>query len=232
MKMPELPTETIKNLKASLIDIIGNGKLAGFSVYLFFLYAASGSTLPTIFIFAKDSLNTPDNIVVVISTLALVGMLAGYLAGGLFVDRCGVKTIFLSAHIAFGILNIAMLCVASSSLSAIIFICTLVTIYGFLLACASIAVSSEMMALAPQNNKAMSMAFCFSLYSAGFGASRLLTSFVLGSGMLSSSWKAFGYSFTQFHSLFLFYGFAVLFACVLLVLVPAFVQGARRLPFR
>ena len=106
----------------------------------------------------------------------------------------------------------------------------LVTAYGFLFAGASIAVSSEMLGLAPDNNKAISIAFCFMAYSGGTAAARVAASLILGSGMLSSRWTLLGRGMTPYHSLFLCYSLAVIMACVLLVLVPAVMKGVRRLP--
>ena len=99
-----------------------------------------------------------------------------------------------------------------------------------MMAAASIAVSSEMLALSPANNKAMSIAFCQSLYAAGSGVPRMFASAILGSGMLASEWRLLGRPMTEYHSLFLFYGAAVILTCVLLILVPALIKGAQRLP--
>jgi len=120
--------------------------------------------------------------------------------------------------------------VTNASLLSVIWLMTLIWGYGFLTAGASVAVSSEILNVAPVNNKAVSMAVCLSLYSGGVGCSRLLASLVLGSGILSSSWEVWGMTLTKYHSLFLFYGVGVIMVSVLLVLVPALTKDVQRLP--
>lgn len=66
-----------------------------------------------------------------------------------------------------------------------------------------------------------SMAFCGSCYAAGVGGSRLLTSLILGSGILAPEWFLGSIKFSHYQTLFLVYGCAITFVCLLLVLVPA-----------
>ena len=210
-------------------DIVANRMLTGFSVYLFCLYTVANATVPVVFIFAKKHLLLADNVIVISSACAMGGLLCGYLAGGWIVHRHGVKPVFLAAHVSFGFLNLLLLTIHSNSAGAVAALVAIITVYGFLLACASIAVSSEMLALAPANNKAMSIAFCYSLYAAGMGVSRFLASVILGSGILAAEWQCAGITFTKYHSLFLVYGCGTIAITVLLVLVPALTRDVQRL---
>ena len=65
------------------------------------------------------------------------------------------------------------------------------------------------------------MAFCGSCYAAGIGGSRLLTSLILGSGLLAPQWFIGSMKISHYQTLFLVYGCSILFVCLLLVLVPA-----------
>jgi hypothetical protein len=65
------------------------------------------------------------------------------------------------------------------------------------------------------------MAFCGTFYAAGTGGSRLLTSLVLGSGMLAPKWHIGSMQISHYQTLFLLFGIAIVFVCLLLVLVPA-----------
>ncbi|MDD2707353.1 MAG: MFS transporter [Verrucomicrobiae bacterium] len=226
----EIPVERMLNFKEMVRDIVANRPLTGFSIYLFFLYAAASATGPVLFVFAKTQLALPDNLVVIMSACAMGGLIVGFLAGGFFVQRYGVKRVFFLAHLSFALINFLLLLVTSNSWVCVAFMIFLITAYGFAFACASIAVSSEMLGLAPANNKAMSIAFCLSLYCAGQGASRFLASLILGSGILSPTWGGMGLTLTKYHTLFLFFGSGVLTAAILLMLVPAFVKDVRRLP--
>lgn len=210
-------------------SIVVNRPLTGFSVYLFCLYAFANATTPVVFLFAKKHLMLPDNIVVIGSACAMGGLLFGYLAGGRIVHRRGVKPVFLGCHMGFGVLNLLLLTVHTDAWSSVAVLTGVIVAYGFLLACASVAVSSEMLALAPAGNKAMSIAFCYSLYSAGMGFSRFLASVVLGSGMLAAEWHCGGVTFSKYHTLFLVYGCGTMAVSILLVLVPALTRDVQRL---
>ncbi len=229
-RVDEISGMRLPGWKAVGRDILCNRPLVGFSVYLFFLYAAANSFIPIVFIFCRNALQFPDNLVVLLSVAAMSGLILGYWIGGPFVHRYGVKAVFLSTHAGFALLNFALLTVHRTGQLQLATIGLTVAGYGLLFACASIAVSSELLALSPSFNKAVSIAFGFSLYSAGLGFSRAATSLILGSGMLAESWTVGGIVFTRYHTLFLLFGCGVLAVSVLLVLVPALVRDVRRLP--
>jgi hypothetical protein len=75
--------------------------------------------------------------------------------------------------------------------------------------------------MASPENKAVSMAFCGTFYAAGMGGSRLLTSLVLGAGLLAVKWNIGSMEINHYQTLFLFFGCAITFVCLMLVLVPA-----------
>jgi MFS family permease len=218
------------DLKTGFTHAVRNRQLTGFSVYLFFLYLAANATTPIIFVFARNYLQLPDNMIVMLSAVAMGGLLIGYAAGGPFVHRYGVKGVFLGAHLGFAVVNFLLLTIHDGTLGSVIALGTLLALFGMLLACASIAVSSELMALAPGENKAVSIAFGYSLYAAGLGGSRILAALILGSGMLAPQWHVGGVTFTHYHSLFLCFGCGVLLAMSLLVLVPAMIHRVEPLP--
>jgi MFS family permease len=218
------------NLKQLISDVLSNQKLVGFSIYLFCLYAASSATVPVCFMFAKNYLSLGDNIVVIMSAVQMIGFILGYVLGGKLIDRYGTKTAFLIAHIAFGLLNFLLLSVQGDSTFEVVILQLIIGLYGLMFAFASIAVSSEMLSLSPDNNKSVSIAFSWSLYMAGIGFSRFFVSIILESGLLAPVWKVGGVEFTQYHSIFIFSGILVLLASILLVMVPALIKGVRRLP--
>ena len=76
-------------------------------------------------------------------------------------------------------------------------------VYSFTFASASIASTSEMMALATPGNKAMAMAFCGTFYYGGSGLSRLISSLVLGSGLLAPQWSIGAMRICHYQTLFL-----------------------------
>lgn len=201
--------------------VLTNKPLMGFSVYLAFLYLAAQGTVPLTYIYLKDHLHTPDNIVVIISSLALGGTIIGFLCSGRMINKLGVKKMLLTVHIAFAMINFLLFAFSGAGTISLVIITTLLVCYGFFIATSSVAVSSEMMALANPSNKAIALAFCASMYSAGTGGARLLSSIVIGSGILAPEWTIGTMKFSMFHTMYLGYGLGVLFVCVLLVIVPA-----------
>lgn len=221
-RIPEVQED--KNIKLdfrkSLADALNNKPLCGFSVYICCLYLAAYATLPLIYIYLKH-LHVADNIVVIISSIALAGSMTGFLFAARLVDKYGVKKLMLFIHFAFAVINISLFFIGEASIVHLIIIGTLVAIYGFFMACSSVAISSEMMAMTSTKNKAISMAFFGTFYAAGVGGSRLLTSLVLGAGLLAKKWSIGSMTINHYQTLFLFFGCAITFVCLMLVLVPA-----------
>ena len=163
----------------------------------------------------------PDNILIIISSLALAGTILGFLSAGKIIDKIGIKRMLLFVHFSFALVNFSLFFIGTNTPFNLILITVLLATYGFFVGCSSIAISTEMMELASPNNKAISMAFCGSCYAAGTGGSRLLASLILGSGLLAPQWFMGPMKISHYQTLFLAYGCAIMFVCLLLVLVPA-----------
>jgi len=217
-------------LLSSILEALGNRQLTGFGVYLFFLYAAANGTIPVVFIFARNYLKLADNLIVMLSALSMGGLITGFLVGGRFVHRYGCKGVFTGAHIGFALLNFLLLAVREGGGVTVAALMLILACYGFLVACASIAISSELLALAQPMNKAVSIALGYSLYSGGLAMSRMAASLVLGSGILAPEWSLGGIVFTRYHSLFLIFGVGVIYAMFLMVMIPGMVREVKRYP--
>jgi len=221
IKVNEADRKKPKNFRVGLEMVLANKPLVGFSVYLAFLYLVAQGTVPLTYIYLKNHLHTPDNIVVIVSSLALAGTIIGFLCSGKIINRLGVKKMLLAVHIAFALINFMLFIFSGAGTTSLVIITVLLVCYGFFLSTSSVAVTSEMMALANPDNKALAMAFCVTMYSAGVGGARLLSSLIIGSGILASEWSIGAMNFTMFHTMYLGYGIGILFVCMLLVIVPA-----------
>ena len=104
-----------------------------------------------------------------LSAISMVGLILGYSLGGHLVQRYGVKVVLLFAHVGFAVLNFVLLGVRTGRLASVMVLAATLGVYGVLVACASIAVSSQLLTLASPANKAVSIAFGYSLYAAGQG---------------------------------------------------------------
>jgi len=218
------------SFRAALADAWSNKALTGFGAYLFFLYLAANLTAPVAFVFARNHLGLPDGLVVLLSAVAMAGLIAGFPLGGVVVHRRGTKGMLLCAHLGFAALNFALLAIHRTTPHAAWWLGAVLATYSVLFAAASIAVSSELLALAPPSNRAVSIALGFSLYAAGTGGSRLLGSLLLGSGALSASWRCGMVELSRYHTLFLAAGLGTLLALMLLAQVPGMVRQVGRLP--
>ena len=212
------------NFREGLAMALANKPLAGYSVYLFILNLAAYGTIPLTTLYMKKALNAPDNVIVLISSIVLTGMLIGSFFAGRIIQRCGIRRTFLGVHVSYALVNLALFFMGRSLIPGDLLyylIGGILFLYSFTFACANISSSSEMMALATPGNKVMAMAFCNSFYYGGQGLSRLMASLILGSGALASSWMLNGIVVTHYQTLFLVYAVCIVFAASLLVVVPA-----------
>ena len=212
------------SFRLGLATALANKSLTGYSVYQFILNLAAYGTIPLVTIYLKKALHAPDNVIVFISSVTLAGMLIGSLCAGRMIQRFGIRNVFLFVHVMYALTNFSLFFLGKGVLpdnGLYIVITGLQFVYSFTFACANISSSSEMMALATPGNKVMAMAFCNSFYYAGQGLSRILTSAILGSGILAPFWVCGGRTFCHYQTIFLLYGVCILFAATLLVVVPA-----------
>ncbi len=225
-RIPVFKTEKIQTWQFSkgLSLALCNKPLVGYSVYLFVLNLAAYGTIPLMTIYLKKHLNAPDNIIVLISSITLGGMLLGSICAGKIIKNFGIKHTFLGVHVTYALINGIIFFMAKDIfipglLYAVIAI--LLLIYSFTFAAANIASTSEMMALASPDNKVMAMAFCGAFYFGGSGLSRLVTSLILGSGLLAPEWHIGTIKFCHYQTIFGGYSVMIVFAAMLLVVVPA-----------
>ena len=210
--------------KEGLRIALTNKPLCGYSVYLFILNLAAYGTIPLTTLYLKKSLGAPDNVIVLISSLVLTGMLIGSFFVGNIIQKFGIKKVFLMVHLVYALVNFSLFLLGRSLIAGDLIyylVGGILFIYSITFACANISTSSEMMALATPGNKVMAMAFCNAFYYSGMGLSRLMTSLILGSGALAANWAIGSMAFTHYQTLFLLYAVCILFAAALLVVVPA-----------
>ncbi|MFA6816893.1 MAG: MFS transporter [Lentisphaeria bacterium] len=215
--------ETTK-FKEGLTLSLRNKSLTGYSVYLFVLNLAAYGTIPLTTIYLKKYLSAPDNIIVFISAITLGGMLLGSLCAGKIIKKIGIRKTFLIIHFTYALTNFLIFFVGKDTMSTNLTyaaIAVLLLLYSFTFANANIVSTSEMMALATPGNKVMAMAFCGSFYYTGQGLSRLMSSLILGCGILAPEWHIGSVVFCHYQTLFLIYSIAIAFAALLLTIVPA-----------
>ena len=210
-----------------LATALGNKALTGYSSYLFILNLAAYGTIPLSVLYLKNHLKAPDNVIVMISAVTFGGMLIGSLFAGKIIKKIGIKTTLLLIHATFWIVNLSLFFIGKGNTVTYALITFLMLLYCFTYATANVATTSEMMALATPGNKTMAMAVCGTFSSAGGGLSRGISSLILGVGILAPQWNVGSVKFCHYQTLFLIYAVCILFAAMLLVIVPAVVPNGK-----
>jgi hypothetical protein len=223
-----MPESGGRGFAAGLAAAAGNRALAGFSVYQMMLNLAVFGTVPLCALYLKNGLKAPDNVIVFISAAALTGMLAGYLCASKLISFCGMRNSFLLLHALCLPANICLFFIADGSAAVFVIITLLLMLTGFSIAASSVLCSAEMMALSAPDNKVMSMALCGAFYYGSAGLSRVVTSLVLGTGLLAAEWSLGGLRVCRYQTVFLIYAAAAVFAGLFLILIPAFHSEKQR----
>ena len=224
-RIPEFPVRRTGRFgfREGLARAAGNRKLTGFSLYLFLLNSCTFGTVPLMMLYLKNGLHAPDNVVVLISALSLLGMLLGYLGVGTLLRKLRLKRTFLLFHAILFLGNLILFFPGEGSVQVYLLLALVIPTYSFAIAGGTILASAEMMALATPGNKVMAMAFSGAFSYGASGLSRILTSLLLGSGMLAAEWQLGAMRVCRYQTLLLIDAAAVLFAGIFLILVPALV---------
>ena len=208
----------------SILHSVGSPGYMPFCSYVFLLSLFTGACVSLFSLLAKDTLGMSEGQVILIGNLTTLGALIGFFSGGMMVDRIGTKYVFLLCHFSFAIVLILFLFRDFMFLPLIAVVGGLSLLFGLVQAASGVAISSEMLALTPADNKPMSTAICYSLILMGIALSGTICSRMLRLGMLSGSWTLLGSRLGAYDSLLLECGTMVLLLTVTLGLVPSVVK--------
>jgi MFS family permease len=232
MRLPELesaePSET--RLRKALGQTIGAKGYMSFCSYVFLLSLFTVSC-PTLFgLIEKQVVLLGDAQVAWMGNLMMMGAVAGFVAGGKAVDRLGTRPVFLVCHFGYGAVLLLFLLRGLAPVSPIQAVSALRFLFGFVAAASSIAISTELLALIPPQNKSLSTSVCMTLSRAGGALSGLLSAWVLKLGLLQESWTFWGLNLSSYDSLLLACGAMVLILTVTLGLVPSVIARHEWVP--
>jgi len=224
--IPELEKIILKKqtFRKSFLKVLTIPEYLPFCAYCFLLTLFTG-TCPQIFnLIEKDVLHFTKVEIVFIGNLLVIGALAGFVLGGRMVDRFGTKYVFLLCHFGFATILFLFLWRAFFTDGIQIYIGILTILFGMVQAASSIAMTSETLALIPQENKSLATGLWFTLYSGGTGLSGILSGQALELGLLSNSWTWMGHHMTHYDGLLLFCVTMILLMTVTLGLIPSFIK--------
>jgi len=193
----------------------------GSYVFLLTLFTAAA---PTLFALIETKvLHYSDNTVVLMGAALMLGSVIGSLVGGPAVDRVGMKRVFIVCHFAYGLILAAFL-LRGLAPSDELYIAALNFSFAAVAAAAQVAISSEMLALLPPENKSLAVSILEMLRSWGAAASSLLIAAVLKIGLLKEEWQLLDLPLSSYDAVLLGCATMVVLCVVALGLVPSVIR--------
>lgn len=231
-KIPEI--EKNDPNKASMGKILASiPRIPGylpFCAYCFLLMLATGAWPATLGLLEKNVLNFTDDMIVHMGTMLFSGAMVGFYAGGKMVDRFGTKMVFLGVHFSYFLFLFLVLFRDLVPVSLVAYFSFLTFGLGLIQASSSIAIVSEMMALAPVKNKSVIISLCTSLQVGGAGISGLFSGMLIEHGILTESWRFNTLTLSQYDTLILFSSLMVFVFIVTLGLIPSVAETKKAAP--
>ena len=137
---------------------------------------------------------------------------------------------FLACHVGFAVIAGLFAVRAVPSPWLFPWVCAANLAFGLVFAASSIAVTSELLALLPREDKSLAAAVFTALTRMGVAFGGILSAGMLKAGMLAESWTLGGVAMSRYDSLLVVFAAAVLLLVVTLGQVPAVMGGGRRSP--
>ncbi|MCP4297993.1 MAG: MFS transporter [Proteobacteria bacterium] len=201
-----------------------------FCCYLFLLMLFIGAFPAILNLLQKEYFNYSGDQIVLMGILLSLGSLIGFYYGGKIVDSYGTRPVFLLNHIMFFVVILLILTRAMIPLPLIITMGALTAVYGFGIACSSIASTSEMLALVPNEHISLSTALNLSMVSGGISLSGILSAKLLDLNILNTQWWLFGNPMNEFDAILLICGAMIILLVVTLGLIPSVSGQAQYFP--
>ena len=226
LKIPEIeksdPADTsIANILSSILIVPG---YLPFCAYCFLLMLATGAWPVTLGLLEKNVLLFSDDTIVHMGTLLFIGSLVGFYIGGKMVDKFGTKLVFLAVHFSYFMFLFIVTFRDLVPVSMPVYFSFITFNLGLIQAASSIALTSEMMALAPHKNKSVIISICSSLQLGGAAISGVISGKIIEYGVLSKNWTMIDLTLSDYDTLLLFSAILVFVFIITLGLIPSVVK--------
>jgi MFS family permease len=226
LKIPEIEKsefqkKSIWKIAAAIPEVPG---YLPFCAYCFLLMLATGAWPVTMGLLEKNVLHFSDDTIVHMGTMLFLGSMVGFYTGGKMVDKFGTKMVFLVVHFSYFLFLFLVILRGLIPVSLVSYFSFLTFSLGLIQASSSIALTSEMMALAPAKNKAVIISFCISLQVGGVAVSGVISGKLIEYGILSETWRFQGLALSNYDTLILFSSVMVFVFIVTLGLIPSVVK--------
>jgi MFS family permease len=231
-RIPELeaPVPDDRTIIQATAAIVRAPGYASFCCYAFLITLVTANAPSLFALIEKESVGFGDDSIVWMGNLYMIGAVIGFMAGGWMVDHVGTKVMFLVSHLTYGLLLFGFLCRDFIPVPHMISLGTVHFFYGAVWAASSIAISTEMLALIPPENKSLSTGLCTTLLVTGAALSNVLSASALKINMFQTKWNFAGSIVSAYDSLLLICAVAVVILVVALGLVPSVIHKATWVP--
>jgi len=205
-RIPEMNSfSTAPSFLHSVQIALANKQLMRFSGYLFLLSFLSGSGIAVTFLFANRELAVPDSYLILLTLGANIGAIIGYGVAGRLCDRCPTGVLLLVCHLLFFLLNLCLFMMYRNTISTLIAIFVIVSVYGAAKAFLVVTASSGMFPLVGLDNPNIRIGLWYTFFAAGTSLSRILAGLLLNSGRLLRQWTLGRPQGTEYRVLFLIF---------------------------
>jgi MFS family permease len=225
-KIPE--REKNRSGKKSILSIVaGIPQVPGFMpfcAYCFLLMLATGTWPVTMGLLEKNVLHFSDDTIVQMGTMLFLGSMVGFYTGGKMVDKFGTKMVFLVVHFSYFLFLFLVILRGVVPIPPVYYFSFLTFGLGLIQASSSIALTSEMVALAPEKNKSVIISLCMSLQWGGAAISGVISGKIIEYGILNKTWIFKGLSLSNYDSLILLSSVMVFVFIVTLGLIPSVIK--------
>jgi len=220
VKIPEIDAPNTKTgvkmggVRQLFVSIMKTRGVAAFSAYIFLLTFFAAYCGRIFSLMEKEFLGLSNGNVVWLANLTMIGNLLGFVVGGKAVDKLGTRRVFLACHLAA---PAVMLVYLTRSLGGGHFTVSLWAAHillGVVMAAASIAVTTEMLALTPKRQKSTATSIMMSFQIAGSALAGMACAGIVKLGVLKPEWSLDGMPMNHYDTIL-----AVCAAMLLLLLV-------------
>ena len=226
LKIPEIEKSIPKKMSipkiiASIPEVPG---YMPFCAYCFLLMLATGTWPVTMGLLEKNVLHFSDDTIVHMGTMLFLGSMVGFYTGGKLVDKFGTKMVFLVVHFSYFLFLFLVILRGLAPIPQMTYFSYLTFGLGLIQASSSIALTSEMVSLAPVKNKSVIISLCMSLQWGGAAISGVISGKLIEYGILSETWLFRGLTLSNYDTLILFSSVMVFVFIVTLGLIPSVVK--------
>lgn len=216
-----------QGILSSLKEATTNNCLVSFSVYMMFVAIIAFLIQPLTLVYLKQTLGYGVSTVQTVATFGICGSIIGYLTFGKLLKHIGAKWTLILIHLLFITISISLFFTGKNIENLLEIVCAIIFANCMNVAWFFCFSSAEMYSVANPKNRVISLAFFNTFFSGGRMFGGFMSSLLLASGILATSWQMGGMLFSAIQSIFAIVCFLATLWLLLLFIVPA-VNGNRQ----